>query len=60
MDIITLLTTANAILNLAAKAGISWTEFKAVRDKAEAEGREPTTEELRALAERAQRAINDL
>jgi hypothetical protein len=60
MDVMTILMIAQGVMKILGEAGVSWAEYKALRDKADAEGRDITTEELRALAAKARAKVEDL
>lgn len=57
MEILRLL---NMTMKIAESAGMSWAKYKAVKDKADEEGREPTYEELQSALDDSQAAIDRL
>ena len=60
MGSLELIVAINALLNLAVDAGINMQKLNTMRAKAESEGRQLNTEELRSLAEDAQAAIDSI
>ena len=60
MTTLQVLELLNMVLRIAESAGVNYTKFTAARDKARAEGRELTAEDLHALSADAQAAIDKL
>ena len=60
MSAMQILEILNLVMKLAQSAGLNWQKYKAAKDKADAEGRELTHEELEAALDDSQAAIDRL
>lgn len=60
LTVVTIVNGINSILKVSRELGLNISKFKELIDTAEAEGREITVEELAALAEDSQDAIDNL
>jgi hypothetical protein len=60
MGALDILKAIEVLMKLANSAGMNWAKYKAVKDKAESEGREVTDAELESALEDSQNAIDRL